>query len=97
MDCGSIFKKMAGNQDHMPDNVSTGKLVVFQKGLEIGDATGHRRELSVIFLGNFDIEPLSKLHDNIEKIHGIQVDLVPEIILVIDGAVVLLQKGVGEI
>ena len=68
---------MAGNKDQMPVNVLTGELVVFQKGLEICDATGHRREMSVIFLGDFNIEPLSKLHDDIEKVHGIQVDLVP--------------------
>ncbi len=79
----------------MPDNILTGKLPVFQKGVEVSNATGHRCELPVIFLGDFNIEPFSKLHHDVEEIHGIQVNLVPEIILIIYSTDILVRSNIG--
>ena len=48
-------------------------------GSQVGCAAVERCELRVIRLGDFDVVLLAELHDDVEEVHGVEVQLVAEI------------------
>jgi len=51
---------------------------IFHHRFQVGDRGLHAIELNVLFLGYLNSMPLAKFHDDIQKVHAVQFDLVTE-------------------
>src|SRR5882672_2336021 len=63
---------------------------------QILGAAFQRRELAVIGLRHLDAMALAELHDDVEKVHGIELELVAQADLGLDRAQILVRGDVGN-
>lgn len=72
------------------------QLPFFQQGLQVCHATGHGDEVFVVLFWNFQVVAFAKFHDDVEEVHGIEIELIPQLLIIVNVAQIFIGSDIRK-